>query len=301
MAVIATGNHPKLLWPGVYATWGDVYNNHDTQYTELFDIKTSTQNYEETVHVTGFGLAPVKPEGSATSYDSHLQGFTTRFTNVAYALGFIVTREERDDNLYEKVAMGRARSLAFSMSQTRENVGANIYNRVINNSFQGGDNVSLGSTAHPTVSGNQSNILATAADLSEASLEDLTIQMKDALDAKGLKRSIRPTVLIVPTALTFESQRILKSNLRVGTADNDTNALKLVGEIPKIVVNNYLTDSDAWFLRSDVDDGLCWFDRVASEFANDGDFDTDNLKHKGYMRFVPGWSDWRGLYSSSGA
>ncbi len=301
MAAIATGNHPKALWPGVYSWWGARYNQHETQYTELFDIKTSTQNYEETVHQTGFGLAPVKPEGSGTAYDSHTQGFTSRFTNVAYSLGYIVTREERDDNLYEKVSMQRAGSLAFSMAQTRENVGANIYNRVISGSFLGGDGKALGATDHPTVSGDQSNILATAADLSEASLEDLTIQMRDALDAKGLKRSIRPICLIVPTALTFESQRILKSNLRVGTADNDTNALKLVGEIPKILVNNYLTDSDAWFLRSDVDDGLCWFDRIASEFTNDGDFDTDNLKHKGYMRFVPGWSDWRGLYSSSGA
>lgn len=301
MAVIATGNHPKALWPGVLAWFGAKYNEHEQQYTKLFDVKPSNKNYEEIVQQTGFGLAPVKPEGSSTAYDSHAQGYTSRFTNVAYSLGYICTREEIADNLYEAVSMRRAGSLAFSMSQTKENVGANIYNRVITAGFTGGDGVVLGSTAHPTVSGNQSNILATAADLSESALEDLTIQMRDAKDFKGLRVSVRPKCLIVPTALTFESQRILKSQLRVGTADNDTNALKLVGEIPEIIVNNYLTDADAWFIRSDVDEGLCWFDREETEFTNDSDYDTDNTKHKGYMRFVPGWADWRGLYSSSGA
>ena len=301
MAVIATGSHPKALWPGILSWFGAAYNEHERQYEKLFDMKSSNKNYEEIIQQTGFGLAPRKPEGSSTQYDSHSQGYTSRFSNIAYSLGFIVTREEKADNLYEAVSMRRAGSLAFSMGQTRENVGANIYNRVINGSFLGGDGDSLGSTSHSTVSGNQSNILSTAADLSEASLEDLTIQMRNATDFRGLKVSIRPKCLIVPTALTFESQRILKSNLRVATADNDTNALKLLGEIPEIIVNNYLTDTDAWFIRSDVSDGLCWFDREAVEFTNDGDFDTDNLKHKGYMRFVPGWADWRGLYSSSGA
>jgi hypothetical protein len=301
MAVIATGNHPKALWPGVLSWFGNKYNQHDRQHEKLFDTMSSTQNYEEIVNTTGFGLAPVKPEGSATAYDSHVQGYTSRFTNVAYSLGFIVTREELADNLYSKVSMRRAASLAASMSQTRENVGANVYNRVINGSYLGGDGVTLGSTAHPSVSGNQSNILATAADLSEASLEDLTIQIMNATDPKGLKISIRPKSLIIPTASTYDAQRILKSMLRQGTADNDTNALKLLGSIPEIVVNNYLTDADAFFIRTDVEDGLCWFDREAVEFTNDSDYDTDNVKHKGYMRFVPGWADWRSLYSSSGA
>ena len=301
MAVIATGNHPKALWPGVYSWFGAKYNEHDRQYEKLFDMKSSSKNYEELVQQTGFGLAPVKPEGSSTAYDSHLQGYTSRGTNVAYSLGYIVTREELADNQYEAVSMRRAGSLAFSMAQTRENVGANIYNRVISASYTGGDGVALGSTAHPSVSGNQSNILALAADLSEASLEDLTIQIMNATDPKGLKVAIRPTKLVVPTALVYDSQRILKSNLRVGTADNDTNALKLVGAIPEIVVNNYLTDADAWFIKTDVSDGLCWFDREGVQFTKDTDFDTDNAKAKGYMRFVPFWGDWRGLYSSSGA
>ena len=301
MAVIATGNHPKALWPGVYSWFGAQYNEHDKQYEKLFDVKSSSQNFEELVQQTGFGLAPVKPEGSGTAYDAHQQGYVSRGTNVAYSLGYIVTREELADNLYEKVSMRRAGSLAFSASQTRENVGANIYNRVTSGSFLGGDAVALGSTAHPSVSGNQSNILATAADLSEASLEDLTIQIMDATDPKGLKVAIRPKCLVVPTALVYDTQRILKSNLRVGTADNDTNALKLVGAIPEIVVNNYLTDSDAWFIKTDVSDGLCWFDRELPQFTKDTDFDTDNAKAKVYMRFVPFWGDWRTLYSSEGA
>ena len=301
MAVIATGNHPKALWPGVLAWFGSKYNEHEKQYTKLFDMKSSDKAYEEIVQQTGFGLVPVKPEGSGTAYDSHLQGYTSRFTNVAYSLGFIVTREERADNLYEAVSMRRAGALAFSMGQTREIVGANIYNRVITSGYTGGDGQVLGSVSHPTTAGNQSNILATAADLSEAAVEDLAIQMRNAKDFRGLNISVRPKCLIVPTALTFESQRIMESNLRVGSADNDVNALKLVGEIPEIVVNNYLTDTDAWFLRSDVDNGLCWFDREATEFTNDSDYDTDNIKHKGYMRFVPGWADFKGLYSSSGA
>jgi hypothetical protein len=301
MAVIATGNHPKALWPGVYSWFGARYNEHETQYTKLFDIKSSSKNFEELVQQTGFGLAPVKPEGSSTAYDSHAQGYIARGINVAYSLGYIVTREELADNLYEEVSMRRAGSLAFSMAQTRENVGANVYNRVTNASFTGGDAVALGSTAHPTVSGNQSNILATAADLSEASLEDLTIQILDATDFKGLKVSISPKCLVIPTALIYDAQRILKSNLRVGTAENDTNALKLLGVIPEIVVNNYLTDADQWFIRTNVQDGLCWFDREAVQFTKDTDFDTDNAKAKGYMRFVPFWGDWRTLYSSAGA
>ena len=301
MAVIATGNHPKALWPGVLAWSGAEYSKHESQYPKLFDAKSSSQNYEEIVQNTGFGLVPVKPEGSSTAYDSNLQGYTSRFTNVAYSLGFICTREELADNLYPKVVRQRTSSLAFSANQTRENVGANIYNRVISGSYLGGDAKALGATDHPSVAGDQSNILSTAADLSEASLEDLCIQMRDALDPKGLKVSIRPKSLIVPTALVFEAQRILKSQLRVASANNDANALRLLGEIPEIVVNNYLTDSDAWFLRSNVENGLCWFDRESVQFTNDTDYDTDNVKHKLYMRFIPGWADWRALYSSSGA
>jgi len=299
---ISTGNHPKALWPGVAGWFGARYNEHSRQYTKLFEVKTSTKNYEELVQQTGFGLAPVKPEGSATAYDSHQQGYVSRGVNVAYSLGYNVTREELADNLYEAVSMRRAGSLAFSFGQTREQVGANVYNRAFSPSYVGGDGVELLSTAHPSVSGNQSNELATAADFSEAALEDLTIQIMNATDPKGLKISITPKCLIVPTSLVYETERVLKSNLRVDTANNDINAIKSMGVIPEVVVNNYLTDTDAWFIRTGgVEDGLVWYDREGVQFTKDSDFDTDNAKAKGYMRFVAFWGDWRSLYGSPGA
>ena len=301
MGIIATGNHPKALWPGVYDWYGAKYAEHEKQYPKIFEIKTSTQNFEELVQQTGFGLVPVKPEGSSTAYDGHSQGYVARGKNVAYSLGYIVTREERADNLYEKVSNRRAGSLAFSVNQTRERIGANVLNRIVNTSFLGGDAVALGSTAHPTVSGNQSNILSTAVDLSEAALEDLTIQIMDAKDYRGNNINLTPKRLIVPTASVYDANRILKSNLRVNTADNDANVLKLLGVIPEIVVNNYLTDSDAWFIKTGVESGLCWFDREMPQFTKDDDFDTDNAKAKVYFRLVPFWGDWRDIYSSVGA
>lgn len=301
MAVITTGSHPKALWPGVYAWFGAKYDEHPQQYTKLFDIKSSNKNYEELVEQTGFGLAPVKAEGSSTAYDSHAQGVTSRGTNKAYSLGYIVTREEKADNLYTEVSMQRAASLAFSMAQTRENVGANVYNRAFNSSYTGGDGKELCATDHGSLSGNQSNELATAADLSEASLEDLTIQIMDAVNSKGLKISLQPKSLIVPTALIYDAQRILESTLRVDSANNDINALRSMSVIPEVVVNNYLTDNDAWFIRTNAPSGLCWFDREPVQFTKDEDFDTDNAKAKAYMRFVPFWGDWRGLYGTPGA
>jgi hypothetical protein len=301
MAVITTGSHPKALWPGVYAWFGAKYAEHPQQYTKLFDAKSSSKNYEEMVEQTSFGLAPVKAEGSSTAYDSHAQGVTARGTNVAYSLGYIVTREEKADNLYTEVSMQRAASLAFSMAQTRENVGANVYNRAFNSSYTGGDGKELCATDHGSLAGDQSNELATAADLSEASLEDLTINIMDALNSKGLKISLQPKSLIVPTALVYDAQRILESTLQSGTANNDINALRSMSVIPEVVVNNYLTDSDAWFIRTNCPSSLCWFDREPVQFSKDEDFDTDNAKAKAYMRFVPFWGDWRGLYGTPGA
>lgn len=302
MAVIASGNHPKAVWPGVHGWFGAQYEAHPAEYPALFDIKTSTKRYEELVQHTGFGLAPVKAEGAATAYDSHSQGYVARGTNVAYSLGYIVTREELADNQYEEVSMRRAGALAFSMAQTRENVGANVYNRAFNGSYTGGDGVELCSELHPTLSGNQSNELATAADLSEASMEDLTIQIMDAVDFRGLNISLTPKCLIIPTALVYDAQRILKSVQRVSTADNDLNALNSLAVIPDIVVNHYLTDNDAWFVRTNgVSDGICWFDREMVEFTKDSDFDTDNAKAKAYMRNIQFWGDWKAVYGTPGA
>ena len=301
MALITTGSHPKALWPGVYSWFGAKYAEHPQQYTKLFETKSSNKNFEEIVEQTGFGLAPVKPEGSSVAYDSHAQGSISRFTNVAYALGYIVTREELADNLYESVSMARSGQLAFSMAQTRENVGANIYNRAFNSSFAGGDAKELLASDHPSLAGNQSNIISTAADLSESALEDLTINILDAKNSRGLQISLQPRSLIIPTATVYDAQRILRSPLRVGTADNDLNALSNLSVIPEIIVNNYLTDADAWFVRTNCPDSLCWFDREAVEFTKDEDFDTDNAKAKAYMRFIPFWGDFRGLYGSPGA
>jgi hypothetical protein len=300
MAIETTGNHPKALWPGVHDFFGATYNQHDTEYTDLFDVKGSGQNYEEDVEQTSYGLAPIKPEGQSTNYDDRNQGYTKRYIHVAYSMGYVVTREELADNLYEKVSNARAQSLAWSMNQTRENVGANVFNRAFTSAYTGGDGLELCSEAHTGLSGTWSNELATGAALSEAAIEDLCIQIMDATNSRGLKIGLRPTRLLIPTAESFEAERILKSNLRVGTADNDLNALKSMGAIPGWAVNHYFTDSTLWYIRTDAPNGMCWFDREGVEFTKDNDFDTDNAKAKAYMRFSTGWTDPRGVYGSDG-
>lgn len=302
MAVINTGNVPKLLWPGLNAIWGRDYEEHAKEFTDLFDVETSDMNYEEEVEMTGFGLASVKQQGAATPYDTESQQSVTRYTHVAYGLGFIVTREEIDDNLYEKKGVTRTQMLAFSFRQTKENVAANVYNRAFNTSYTGGDGKALLVTDHPSMAGNWSNTLAVAADLSEASLEDMCVQIMNATNSRGLKIGLMPRSLVIPTALAFEAQRILKSTGQSGTANNDINALRAMGVFPDgIKVNHYLTDPDAFFARTNAPQGMKLFQRVAAEFAQDGDFDTGNLKYKGYERYSVGWTDPRALFGSPGA
>lgn len=300
---ITTGTNPKALWPGINRWWGDAYyDEHTVEYTELFDRETSDQSYEEDVQSTGFGLAPSKPQGTAVQYEDETQGYVTRYTHVAYALGYIVTAEEQRDNLYERVAKARTRKLAFSMRQTKENVGANIYNRAFNSSFLGGDGVELLSTAHPSRSGNQSNELATPADLSEASLEDLIIQIMKATNDVGLKISLMPKKLLVAPDEFFNANRILGSVLQNDTANNAVNVLKATNALPEgIKINHYFTDADAWFIRTNAQDGMKYFERDAIMFTEDGDFDTDNMKYKAYERYSFKWSDWRGLFGTPGA
>ena len=301
MGVMTTGSHPKALWPGIKTWFGRYYDEHSPEYPELFDIEKSTQNFEEDVQVTGLGLAPVKDQGGSVNYSSMKQGWLKRYSHIVYGLGYIVTEEEIEDNLYNKVSNSYARALAFSMNQTKENVCANVYNRHVNSSYTGGDGSALGVTDHTTRSGDQSNILATAADLSEASLEDLVLQMMDAKDDEGMNISVRPQKLILPNELIFEAQRILKSTLQSNTANNDTNALRSMGIIPKIVVNTYLTDADAWHIRTNVPNGMKMYMRRALKFGRDGDFDTGNAKAKATERYSVGWTDWRGLYATPGA
>jgi len=300
--VITTGNHPKALWPGINAWWGRKYNEHTEECKELFNTESSDQSYEEDVQVKGFGLAPVKEEGGGIRFDSEVQGFVTRYTNVAYALGYIVTYEELKDGLYETVSKRRSESLAFSMRQTKENVAANVYNRAFNSSFTFGDGKELLATDHPSAAGDWSNELATAADLSEASLEDLTIQIMQAKNDKGLRISLMPQSLHVAPSEWYNANRILKSVLQNDTANNALNVLKSTNAIPKgIKVNHYFTDPDAWFVRTNVPNGLKHFEREAVSFTQDNDFDTKNAKAACYERYVFGVTDPRALYGSPGA
>lgn len=300
--VITTGNHPKALWPGMRKFWGREYTEYKQEWSEIFETETSEKNYEEDTEVTGFGLAPVKAQAGAVSFDSESQGPTKRYTHVTYGLGYIVTREEQEDNLYEIVSKRRIKALAFSIRQTEETVAANVLNRAFNTSYTGGDGKAMIVSDHPTVSGTQSNVLATAADFSEAALEDLIIQIMLAQNSRGLKISLMPKKLVVPPQIAFDAERVTKSTLQSGTANNDHNAVKSMGMLPGgVCVNHYLTDNDAWFLTTNAPAGLVRFNRRGTEFKQDNDFDTENAKAKATLRFSVGHTDWRGIFGTPGA
>ena len=303
MAVITTGNHPKALWPGVKAWWGMKYTEHDKEYPYLATEVDSTKAYEEDVQTTGFGLVPQKNQGDAIAYDTHQQGYVSRYTNVSYGMGYIVTMEEREDNQYEAVSRARTEGLAFSTNQTIETVMANVYNRAFNSSYTGGDGLEMISTAHTnTTGGTWSNELTTAADLSEAALEDLCIQIMQAENDRGLAIALRPNTLLVPPNEWFNANRILKSTLQSDSANNAINALRATNALPGgIRVNHYFTDTDAWFIRTMCPNGVKLQWRKKPVFDMDNDFDTENAKAKVIFRFVPGWTDPRDVFGSSGA
>ena len=303
MSVITTGSFAKALWPGINAWFGAEYAEHPVEYTDIFKTETSDKAYEEDVAVSMFGLAPIKSQAGSISYDSAKQLFVTRYTNVVYGLGFIITREMVEDSQYAQIGKQRSRALAFSMRQTKENVGANVLNRGFNSSFVGGDAVALYSTAHLTDGGTFSNTLATAADISFSSLEQACIDIMNFANARGLKINIMPRKLVVPPAIVFDSERILKSALEYDTANNAINALKSTGMFPEgIKVNHYLTDLDAFFIITNCPDGLKCFQRRAVEFSPaENDFDTENARYKATERYVMGWTDPRGGYASPGA
>jgi hypothetical protein len=299
--VITTGNHPKLLWPGLAALFGTTYNDMPSMIGRIFDVRTSKQAYEEIQELAGFGLGSVKAESGAITYTSTTQGPTARFTNVTYGLGFQETKESVDDNLYEGKATNKTVALARSMRHTRETIGANVFNRAFSNSYLGADGVRLISTAHVTRNGTQSNTLATDADLSEAALEDMMILIRNMTDSTGLRISAQAKNLIIPPNSIFEATRILKSTGQNDTANNAVNALKATSSISDIVDWPFLTDTDAWFITTDVPNGLIFFNRQDATMEKDSDFDTGNFKHKSVFRCVPGWGDWRGLTGSQGA
>src|SRR3990167_6186465 len=292
----------KALWPGVNAWYQMSYADHKEEWVKLFSKYTSERKFEEDVGYSGFGLASVKPEGTAITYDTEKQGFTSRYTHVTYGLGFVITRELFDDDLYDVAGQKKAKSLARSMRQTKETVAANVYNRAFNNSYTFADGLELLSDAHVNIAGGTyANELATAADLSEASLEQAVIDIGNLTDDAGLKIAVMPKVLLIPIDLMFEASRILKSDGRVGGADNDLNALKTMGVIPEIAVNHWFTDTDAWFIRTNVTDGLKYFERRGDEFGMDNDWDTENAKFKATARYSFGWSDPKELFGSPGA
>jgi hypothetical protein len=300
--IINSSSFAKALWPGVNAWYGKAYDEYPVEWDKLFDSFTSRKQYEEDVGITSFGLASVKPEGSPITYDSENQTFTTRYTHIVYAIGFQITREIMEDDQYDVVGQRRAQGLAFSVRQTKEVVGANVYNRAFNSSYVGGDGVSMINSAHPNFAGGTwSNTLTTAADLSEAALEQACIDIANFTNDRGLRIAVRPEKLILPIQLEFEAERILKTERRVGTDNNDINALRQTGRFPGgIVLNHYFTSPLAWFIRTDVKNGLKMFERRGDEFEMDNDFDTENARFKATSRYSFGWTDPRAIYGSQG-
>jgi len=302
MSIINSGSFAKALWPGVNAWYGKAYNEYSVEYTKLFDTYKSSKAFEEDVGISSFGLAAVKPEGSPIQYDSERQAYITRYNHVVYALGFIITREMVEDDQYAVVGQRKAQGLAFSMRQTKEIIAANVYNRAFNSAFVGGDGKELLATDHPLFAGGTwSNELATAADLSEAALEQAHIDIAGFTNDRGLLIAVKPKSLIIPRQLMFEAKRITAPDGRPGTDTNDVNAMKQMGLVPEVIVNHYLTDQDAWFLRTNIPHGMKHWERRADGFDMDNDFDTENAKYKATARYSFGWTDPRALFGSPGA
>ena len=292
----------KELEPGLNALFGLEYDRYENQSAEIFSTESSDRAFEEEVMLGGFANAAVKPEGQGVSYDDAQETYTARYTNETIALAFSLTEEAVEDNLYDKLSTRYTKALARSMANTKQVKAANILNRAFNTSYLGGDDKELCATDHPTLSGDQKNELSTAADLNETSLEQALIDIADMKDERGLKIALRGMKMIIPVNLQFVAERLMKSAGRVGTADNDINAIKSMGMVPEgYVVNNFLTDTDAWFLKTDAPNGMKHFTRAPIRTAMEGDFDTGNVRYKARERYSFGWSDWRGIFGSPGA
>ena len=293
----------KELVPGLHALFGLEYDRYAAEYEEIFDTESSERAFEEEVMLSGFGEAPVKTEGTAVSYDTAQEAFTARYTHETIALAFSLTEEAIEDNLYDTLSSRYTRALARSMMQTKNIKGANVLNNAFSSSFVGGDGKELCATDHPTVGNeNQRNELSTAADLNETSLEQALIDIGAFEDERGLKINAQARKLIIPSALQFVADRLLDSPGRTGTADNDINAVRNMGMVPEgYTVNHFLTDTDAFFLKTDVPNGLKHFERTAQSTNIEGDFETGNVRYKARERYSFGFSDWRGIFGSPGA
>ena len=292
----------KELEPGLNALFGLEYKNYENQHTQIYSVESSDRAFEEEVMESGFGEAPVKTEGAGVSYDQAQEVYTARYTHETIALAFSLTEEAVEDNLYDRLSARYTKALARSMAQTKQIKAAAVLNNAFTTSI-GGDGVALCATNHPTLSGpNLSNTLATAADLSETSLEQSLIDIAAFTDERGFKIAVQGLKLIIPKELMFTADRIMKSTLRVGTADNDVNAIRNMGMVPQgYVVNNFLTDPDAFFIKTDAPNGMKMFERVSMKTGFEGDFDTGNVRYKARERYSFGFSDPRGLFGSPGA
>jgi len=293
----------KELLPGLNALFGLEYKKYAEEHKEIFETESSDRSFEEETKLAGFSAAPVKQEGAAMAYDNAQEAFTSRYVHETVVLGFAITEEAMEDNLYASLSGRYTKALARSMAHTKQVKAAAVLNNGFNAAFAGGDGVELFSTLHPLVNGGvNSNEPAVASDLNETALENAVIQISGWVDEKGLLIAAKPMKAIVPTQLQFVIERLMKTELRVSTSDNDINALKSLGAIPQgYRINHYLTDPDAWFLTTDVPNGLKHFERVAMKTGSDTDFDTGNMRYKARERYSFGWSDPLGMYGSPGA
>ena len=292
----------KELEPGLNALFGLEYDRYDNEHAEIFETESSDRAFEEEVMLSGFGTAPVKSEGGSVSFDDAQETYTARYTHETIALAFSITEEAVEDNLYDRLASRYTRALARSMSQTKQIKAASVLNNAFDTAYPVGDGAALCSSAHPSLSGNQRNQLTTAADLNETSLEQMLIDIAGLTDERGLKIALRGMKLIVPRQLQFVAERLMVSNLRVGTADNDVNALKSMGMLPEgYVVNDFLTDPDAFFIKTDAPRGFVHFERTSLSTGMEGDFDTGNMRFKARERYSFGVSDPRCVFGSPGA
>jgi len=292
----------KELEPGLNALFGLEYKRYENEAAQIFDQESSDRAFEEEVMLSGFGTADVKPEGSGVQYDDAQETYTARYTMETVALAFALTEEAIEDNLYDRISSRYTKALARSMATSKQVKGANVLINATTAAYTGGDGATLVANDHPTLNGNQSNRPTTYSDLSETSLEQALIDIAGYQDERGLKIAAQGVKMIIPKELEFTATRILKSQGRVGTADNDINALKSMGMVPQgYTVNHYLTDTDAWFIKTDVPNGLKHFVRAPLKTAMEGDFDTGNVRYKARERYSFGWSDWRGIFGTPGA
>ena len=293
----------KELEPGLNALFGLEYKRYDNQHAEIYVTESSDRAFEEEVMLSGFANADVKAEGQGISYDDAEETYTARYTMETIALAFAITEEAIEDNLYDRIASRYTKALARSMSNAKEVKAVNpLINGLPSGSFNTGDGVTLFNTAHPTIGGSFKNTLTTAADLNETSLEQSVIDIAAMTDERGLRVAARATKMIIPSALQFTAERLFKSQGRVGTADNDINAIKSMGSIPQgYRVNNFLTDTDAFYIITDVPNGMKMFNRAPLTTAMEGDFDTGNVRYKARERYSFGCSDPRGIFASPGA